>query len=417
MRRRAKVTMVRWLAVGALVVCVTGAARAGWTPARTTEFKFDDRATPVAVTLGEVSPGLFSIIVVVANDDGALSGFELEVDAEGNLAKPFISALGLNGRAGEADAVLADMDGDGMAELVVGGSNGLVFFDAAAALLYPGPPVHDLLIGDVSGDDRGDIIIDGRRWMRYLGSGALDPAMPIAGPLDWALAGAGFGDIDGDGLEDLVWAISGEVGWNVGLGTGLGMPRTVVTRNPTTDIDVGDLDGDGLTDAIAAVFDQPLALHLGVIGQDQDGQLGAEQVFPIPASSNADWLNGLEVGDVTADGCADVALVHRDFGLALLVGACTGGPGPPPLPEICEPGGADRDGDGWPNVCDVCPDVFDEVQLDFDRDGLGDACDDCAGGVCACSCEVGSAGTRAPWDPGFVLILVACVALLQRRRR
>jgi Thrombospondin type 3 repeat len=36
---------------------------------------------------------------------------------------------------------------------------------------------------------------------------------------------------------------------------------------------------------------------------------------------------------------------------------------------------ADRDGDGWRDVRDNCPDVPNRDQADADRDGLGDACD------------------------------------------
>jgi Thrombospondin type 3 repeat len=36
--------------------------------------------------------------------------------------------------------------------------------------------------------------------------------------------------------------------------------------------------------------------------------------------------------------------------------------------------GADRDGDGWPDDCDTCPDLANPDQADADEDGWGDAC-------------------------------------------
>jgi hypothetical protein len=40
----------------------------------------------------------------------------------------------------------------------------------------------------------------------------------------------------------------------------------------------------------------------------------------------------------------------------------------------CLPVELDRDQDGYPNGCDVCPDLADPLQADRDRDGFGDAC-------------------------------------------
>jgi len=40
----------------------------------------------------------------------------------------------------------------------------------------------------------------------------------------------------------------------------------------------------------------------------------------------------------------------------------------------CLPKSVDRDQDGWPDDCDVCPDVPNPDQADRDKDGFGDAC-------------------------------------------
>ena len=40
----------------------------------------------------------------------------------------------------------------------------------------------------------------------------------------------------------------------------------------------------------------------------------------------------------------------------------------------CLPKEVDRDQDGWPDDCDVCPDVADPGQADKNKDGFGDAC-------------------------------------------
>jgi hypothetical protein len=43
----------------------------------------------------------------------------------------------------------------------------------------------------------------------------------------------------------------------------------------------------------------------------------------------------------------------------------------------CPPGSPDFDHDGFPDDCDNCPGVPNEIQTDTDHDGIGDACDNC----------------------------------------
>jgi len=50
-------------------------------------------------------------------------------------------------------------------------------------------------------------------------------------------------------------------------------------------------------------------------------------------------------------------------------------------------GAPDRDGDGYPDAVDSCPDVFNPDQRDTDGDGVGDACEN-TGGACAASVTV-----------------------------
>lgn len=82
------------------------------------------------------------------------------------------------------------------------------------------------------------------------------------------------------------------------------------------------------------------------------------------SSGSADaWAATFQGGN---DGwISDVAQDH-----GLWIGEC---------PVTCAAGDTtcDADGDGIPNSCDDCPDVFNFDQLDTDHDGFGDVCDDC----------------------------------------
>jgi len=52
----------------------------------------------------------------------------------------------------------------------------------------------------------------------------------------------------------------------------------------------------------------------------------------------------------------------------------------PIISGLCEgeEWGPDSDGDGWPDICDGCPAIFDPSNADLDEDDVGDLCDNCA---------------------------------------
>ncbi len=92
--------------------------------------------------------------------------------------------------------------------------------------------------------------------------------------------------------------------------------------------------------------------------------------------------------------------------LALLALACDGeDPAPTPAdagPTDVEAGPPDRDGDGWPDAVDNCPDVPNPEQRDRDGDGIGDACDPCpATPNPDTACEI----VEAPVGPGGLITL------------
>ncbi|MFG2194321.1 hypothetical protein [Streptomyces sp. NPDC048639] len=259
-----------------------------------------------------------------------------------------------------------DLDKDGFSDLVIaGGEAGSVILWGSASGLTGGTNIAKYggapQIGDFDGDDTPDLalftdqsiggddpmgapatlwkgpisragkpadvlnILNKSEWWGYeeddascaTGGGCEDGPDSITGPV----RSGHVGDINGDGKDDIVqWIYTGDGTWgnrllyggSSGFTRGDGVPGETAGEDAGTD--VGDVNGDGYDDVVAGVdgwnnkvrvawgsasglsddnvqtFDQDLA---GFPGAEEDGdQLGAS----------------VSVGDVTGDGCDDIAL-------------------------------------------------------------------------------------------------------------
>ena len=230
--------------------------------------------------------------------------------------------------SGEASPVLADLDGDGVLEIVLATSGGEIHAfrgDGSELEGYPlragPPPAMELYDGSAA----------------YL-EGAVDPDHG-----DGFIAAPAVGDLDGDGLPEVVGATmaGGIYAWSDGQLRD-GFPTWSVGREPEEfDGDdfwdqgfwaaptLVDIDGDGTQEILAAAMDGRLYAvdHAGqdvapypieVCHPDNCGQLGA----PIVCSP--------AVGDVDSDGDLDIALGSNEttddarFSVSFLLDATTG---------------------------------------------------------------------------------------------
>lgn len=180
-------------------------------------------------------------------------------------------------------AAAADMNGDGLPDIVIGNYNAqtvsVLLNDPAhpGSLLaktdYPaGGPIFDLAIGDMDGDGLPDVVMGSvSAGVTVLLNSSGSPGQLLAPhsypvsatPAGGRSLGIAVGDIDGDGVLDVVSGNFGPV-FDVLLGRGDGslLAATAYSTGPTPDtfeataMAVGDIDGDGLTDVAVGQFYQ-----------------------------------------------------------------------------------------------------------------------------------------------------------------
>ena len=199
----------------------------------------------------------------------------------GSFLLPMTTSIGASDLRSVA---AADMNGDGLPDIVIGNYSAqtvsVLLNDPAhpghllAKVDYPaGGPMFDLAVGDLNGDSRPDVVLGGVfagvTVMLNDGTGKLlgPQSYPVsATPAGGRSLGVAVGDIDGDGVLDVVSGNYGPV-FDVLLGRGDGtlQPTTAYVTGPTPDtfeatsMAVGDVDGDGLMDVAVGQFYQDSA--------------------------------------------------------------------------------------------------------------------------------------------------------------
>jgi hypothetical protein len=287
--------------------------------------------------------GVLDVIV------GSLSGLYVVLsDGAGGLRK----AQSLTGQ--HRSLAAADLDHDGNADVVACSSVGLTLYygNGTGALARTGTltaPLwgsEDNETGDFNADGRADIgVLFGDRLAVYLQdqSGGLTMAqsLPVVAQ---SSRGIGLGDVNDDRRLDAV--VSRETNVRAWLdvylqdATGkLTEPIELRTYAGPEPIVIADLDRDG-DDDIGVLHG---STSLGIYLQSECG-LGEETLYPLPYATHYS-PQGLALGDYTGDGCADVAIANYNAGLVTLRGRCPTRP-PGRVPPCTRDAGADAPFDG-----------------------------------------------------------------------
>ncbi len=266
------------------------------------------------------APGVDTSRGVDAGSVAILSG------ADGALLRRCADPGGAAGAAlGQTIAVAPDMNGDGVPEIVAGAPNETTAAGAAAGTLVIFSAADCSVVRKIV-DPEGAANDN-------LGTGA------IAAP----------GDLDGDGIPDLV---AGDPRDDEGRFNDLGS-LLLISRQSDCDGDGSSPFGGDCNDADPSVQGRPEVCDQvdndcdGRVdeGIDADGDLIPDCVDRCPADPDNDVDHDGRCGDV--DNC----------------------------PTTFNPLQVDDDGDGSGNPCDNCPGFKNASQQDSDHDGAGDACD------------------------------------------
>lgn len=182
------------------------------------------------------------------------------------------------------NVVLADLDGDGKLDMIVGGGGVNVFKGNGDATFqtnvnYPGSGYVNVLAAvDLNGDGKVDVVVGSQQFSGVsvflnLGNGTLGGATTY--DAEWVPSAILPKDVDGDGKPDVV--VAGEYGFSILLGNGDGTlqpARSCIAGTRPRGVAAGDFDGDGRQD-LAVTSASGTSIVLGEGGAARSARRGA----------------------------------------------------------------------------------------------------------------------------------------------
>lgn len=281
-------------------------------------------ATPAAIASGDLD-GDGKLDLVATGTAPGDSGMKLLLNrGAGTFGAPV--ALNVASATSTATLAIADLNRDGLADLVSGDSVPCVYLNTGAGKLDAGlcygqgsDPSSRLAIavGDVNNDGSPDLVLVRRASTRTLlndGAGRFAASMPFSVGAD--ATSAVLADVDGDGRLDLVFAEAGSAGNTGGIyveyGAGDGRfgagPILAAGSSPRS-IAVADLDGDGRPDiAVGNIWNSSCGGAQGTLDVlFADGQGG----FKAPVRYGGGGYATVAASDIDGDGDTDLVALEQ----------------------------------------------------------------------------------------------------------
>lgn len=271
-------------------------------------------AAPVTHAIG--GPPLGVAIADMDRDghlDVVLGGYPIRIlrgDGHGGLSAP--AGTGVNG-----ECAVGDVDGDAWPDLaVIAGTEVRVMISAGGTSFVSGAvrsfEFEPMVVGlaDLDGDVDLDLVTGVWGATVFVfpndGTGGFQPQPAFGtdshgGPTGFRI---GFGEVNGDGITDLVAAFhaGGDFTHWVEVRSSMGYSKAMIGELVRS-IAVGDLDEDGAADLVTAG-----SCGVGVSLNRGDGQgFGPKRLGP------AGFVGGLAAGDVDGDGRSDLAWFFDDY--------------------------------------------------------------------------------------------------------
>ena len=303
------------------------------TPAFATQQNFNTADYPSSVALGDVNgDGLLDI--VTANYDSASVSVLLNTTTTGATTPTFATQQEFDTFSDPTSVALGDVNGDGLLDLAVSHdgdyrvsvllnttTSGVVGFGTMSFRLTNS--IYSVALGDVNGDGLPDLVTansDSETVSVLLNTtttGETTPTFATQQNFYYSTnpSSVAVGDVNGDGLLDLAVANAGSASVSVLLNTtttGATTP-TFATQQPFNvglspySVALGDVNGDGSLDIVTANYDSETVSVL--LNTTTTGVLNfaTQQNF-----NTADYPISVALGDVNGDGLLDI--VTANFG-------------------------------------------------------------------------------------------------------